>query len=277
MSIPRLLPAPGTPIGYLPSGKPVYPMIGASGDEFDVEPDVEETDEEGGGEEEQDDTDEDGVKAEKWKPPTRAEWLKVQNSLTRANAQAKTRREALSDREKELQALRDKQAEQEAEAERRALTDGRKKKSGGGGADAPATLPDGVMTKAQVRQQVAQAAREAEQRAVEKFQGKMVNAAAREALKDAGVQSANVARLVRLLDLDGVQIDDDGEVVEGLDEQIESLKSEMPQLFAPPEPVRPKPRRAPAPRVSASDRQEVEERPQTSAVQMAAAILGNRT
>lgn len=277
MTTPRLLPAPGTPIGYLSSGKPVYPVIGGSSDAFDVEPDDADTEEEEELDDADDDTPDDGKG--KYVPPSRAEWLKVQASLTKANAQAKQRREALADREKKLQELQDKDAEREADAERRALLDGARPKKkaaeGGGGAPAP-VLPDGVLTKAQVRQQMAQATREAEERTASKFRGIAVNQAARAALASSGVQTSNVSRLVRLLDLDEVQIDDDGEIVEGLDEQIEALKADLPQLFRPAEAEKPKPRRAPAPRVSASDRAAVEERPRTTADQMAAAILGSR-
>jgi hypothetical protein len=50
-------------------------------------------------------------------------------------------------------------------------------------------------------------------------------------LQAAGVQGTNTPRLVRLLDLDKVDLDDEGEVV-GLDDQIEDLKEEFPNLFA---------------------------------------------
>src|SRR6267378_3880368 len=125
MSTPRLLPAPGTPIGYLSSGKPVYPVIGAAGEEFDVEPDDTDTDEE---EPDEGGTNEDGVKAEKYTPPSRAEWLKVQSSLTKSNAQAKQRREALAERDKKIQELQDEKAEREADAERQTLLNGSRPK-----------------------------------------------------------------------------------------------------------------------------------------------------
>jgi len=282
MKTTRLLPAPGVPIGYLPSGKPVYPMIGGSEDAFDVEPDGDDPDD---SEEEPDDSADssDGTKEkDKYEPPSRAEWLKVQSSLAKANASAKQRREALAEAARELQQLRDEKAAQEAETERKALLDevaGKKPKkssSGGSGAAPTPVLPDGVMTKSQVRQLTAQAAREAEERAADKFRGIAVNQAARAALASSGVQTNNVGRLVKLLDLEDIQIDDNGEITDGLDEQIESLKSELPQLFRPAEPVKPKPRRAPAPRVQSSGREQVEDEPGSSADRMARQILGSR-
>lgn len=58
----------------------------------------------------------------------------------------------------------------------------------------------------------------------------LVKALAKVALQAAGVQSGT-AKLVGLLDLEKVDLDDDGELV-GLDDQIEDLKTEFPNLFA---------------------------------------------
>jgi len=281
MSRIRLLPPPGQPIGHLRDGRPVYPVIGAASDEFEIE-----ADEPDDAEDEPDDDEEDeeeGGQDGKWAPPSKAEWLKVQSALSKANASAKERRLALAEKEKAIAELQKREAEREAEAERKALLDGQQptpagkgKKGGRGGVTPPApTLPDSVLTKAQVRQLTAQAAKEAEERTAAKYQDKVVKAAARAALKDAGA-AGNVSRLVALLNLEEVQIDDDGEVAEGLDDQIEQLKQELPQLFAPPEPPKPVRKRAPAPKVTPAGRQDIEERPQSSAERIAALALGNR-
>lgn len=267
------------PIGHYRDGRPIYPAIGAApDDEFEVEPDEEEPDDV------EDETEEEADEGGKWKPPSKAEWLRVQNSLVKANASAKQRREALAEREKAIAELQKEKADREAEAERKALMNDQlpasaagKGKKGRGGAPTPApTLPDSVLTKAQVRQLTAQAAKEAEERTAAKFQAKVVNQAARAALTGAGVQSENVSRLVRLLDLDEVQVDDDGEVSEELGLQIEQLKSELPQLFTPAEPPKPARKRAPAPKVTPAGRQMEEQRPQSTAERMAAQVLGNR-
>lgn len=55
--------------------------------------------------------------------------------------------------------------------------------------------------------------------------------AARSELKAAGIPAAQVGKLVGMLDLDSLDVDDDGEV-DGLDEAIDELKAEWPQLFA---------------------------------------------
>ena len=53
------------------------------------------------------------------------------------------------------------------------------------------------------------------------------------ALARAGVDSAKLKRATRLIDLDDLDLDDDG-TVEGLEEAIAELKDEMPELFATP-------------------------------------------
>lgn len=272
----RLLPPPGVPIGYFRDGRPIYPVIGAASDEFEVEADEPDDAEE----EEEDAEPEDDDKGGKSGLPTKAEWLKVQTALSKANASAKERRLALAERDRMIAELQKEKADREAEAERKALigdqTPAAKGKKGRGGVPASApTLPDSVMTKAQVRQLTAQAAKEAEERTAAKFQDKVVKSAARAALKDAGA-AGNVSRLVGLLDLEEVQVDDDGEVSEGLEEQIEQLKAELPQLFTPAEPPKPVRRRAPAPKVTPAGRQEAQERPLSSADKIAAQALGNR-
>lgn len=274
----RLLPPPGEPIGFRKDGRPIYPVIGAAKDEeeFEVETDEEEPDD---AEEEEEAEPEDGGK---WSPPSKAEWVRVQASLVKANAQAKARREALAEKEKAIAELQKKEAEREAEAERKALLADQlppaaaKGKKGRGGVPTPApTLPDSVLTKAQVRQLTAQAAKEAEERTAAKFQDKVVKQAARAALTGAGA-GGNVARLVKLLDLEDVQVDDDGEVSEELDAQIAQLKLELPQLFAPAEPPKPVRRRAPVPKVTPAGRQEEEQRPLSTAERIAAQALGSR-
>lgn len=70
------------------------------------------------------------------------------------------------------------------------------------------------------------AAREATSAAHERI----AKAEARGALKALGVKPERVSQLVRLLDFDEIDVDDDGEV-DGLDDAIESLKAEYPELF----------------------------------------------
>jgi len=72
-----------------------------------------------------------------------------------------------------------------------------------------------------------QAAAEAEER----VKGPLIKALAVAELRGAGVQGGSTTKLVRLLDLDKVELSDDGEL-SGLEDQIAELREEFPNLFA---------------------------------------------
>jgi Phage minor structural protein GP20 len=78
-----------------------------------------------------------------------------------------------------------------------------------------------------------QAAKDAEDR----VRPPLIKALAAARLQAAGVQGPT-GKLVGLLDMTKVEIDDDGDVV-GLEEQVEALKTEFPNLFAVPAAGRP--------------------------------------
>jgi len=109
------------------------------------------------------------------------------------------------------------------------------------------------------------ALREAREQGEAKFRTPLVRAAARAALKEAGLNGAT-ERGMRLLDLEALSVDDDGDVV-GLDGEIARMKEEYPEFF---QTVKPKPK----PRPTASDRQPAEEKPRSSAERHAMKVLG---
>lgn len=275
MNITRLTYLIAEPIGRLRDGRPIYPVFGGAED-LEVETDGDEIEDET----EQDDENEaeEPGKKGKYTPPAQSEWLKVQSSLAKANASAKARREALTEKDKRIAELEAKEAASEAEAERKALRDSRKtggEAKGDGGGVGP-DLPDGVLTRAQVRQVTQQAAKEAEEKTAERYRAMAVGAIVRGALVSEGVPAAAASKLARLLDFNEIELDENGEVTGGLEEQLTALKEDMPQLFAKPDAEPAKPRRRPAPRVTPADQREPETRPRSSAEQMAALVLGNR-
>jgi hypothetical protein len=58
----------------------------------------------------------------------------------------------------------------------------------------------------------------------------VVRQAAKAAFVEAGVSTSAMKRVLRMLDMDEIDIDDEGEV-DGLDEQIADIKDELPELF----------------------------------------------
>ena len=114
----------------------------------------------------------------------------------------------------------------------------------------------------------AEAARvEAEKR----YKPAAVRSAAKAAFLEAGLNDASperVKKLLRMVDLDDVDVDGDGDVT-GLDEQIESVKDDYPELFRPAE----QPRKR-ATKLDAANRQTGgTDRPSSTGEKIAAALF----
>lgn len=185
----------------------------AEDEEEDTELDDEETDDEdnddtmpdddGDGDEDEDDKKpSDKPKAKKsedkpdaWKPPTQAEHAKMLRANKRANKQAKEQREKLKALEAEV---------------------AKQKKEGGGDTD-------------DLEAKLEAAKAEAQESAAGTWKARTVKQAAKAALYAEGL-SGSPDRLIKLLDLDDIDIDDEGEI-DGLEEQIVELKEEFPDRF----------------------------------------------
>lgn len=105
------------------------------------------------------------------------------------------------------------------------------------------------------------AARERAEAAEAKYKPVAVKAAAKAAFLEAGLAAVTpekLARLTRMLDLDSIDITDDGDV-KGLDDQVKALKAEFPEMFGG---AAGKPR---APRLDAGDRRPADTRKRSSA------------
>lgn len=108
--------------------------------------------------------------------------------------------------------------------------------------------------------------REAREQGEKRFRTPLVKAAARVALSEAGV-AGPTDRVLRLVDMDALSVDDDGDIV-GLDAEVERVKQEYPEFFQ--GSAKPKPKARP----TAADRKPAEEKPKSSAEQHAMRVLG---
>jgi hypothetical protein len=63
-----------------------------------------------------------------------------------------------------------------------------------------------------------------------RWKKRVVRQAAKAALLEAGLRG-DPTKLARLVDEDDVEVDDDGEISDGLEEQIDSIKEDYPDLF----------------------------------------------
>lgn len=109
------------------------------------------------------------------------------------------------------------------------------------------------------------ALREAREEGEKRYRAPLVKAAARAALSEAGL-GGSTDRVLRLLDLDALSVDDDGDVI-GLDGEVARIKDEYPEFF---QTDKPKSRVRP----TAADRKPAEEKPKSSAERHAAKVLG---
>lgn len=214
---------PGTILGYRADGRPIHVIAG--GAETDDEPDTE-VDDEPEAEPETDDEPEpeetpkpkapakptDPKPDEEYVPPSREEWERVRRTMA-------ARKQEKADVQRQLNELRDKYKEQETETEK--------------------------------------AVREAEEKAEARYKPIAVRKAVRAALVEAGATAATegdkaktearIARLMKLVDVGDLSIDDDGEVL-GVDEQIDGLRADYPELFdAPARKAKARPTGAPRP------------------------------
>lgn len=112
---------------------------------------------------------------------------------------------------------------------------------------------------------------EVESAAVAKWKPLVVRTAARSAFVEAGLvlpkdgADEALARVVRLLDLDDIDVTEDGQV-DGLAEQVDEIKRDFPELFAS--------ARRPAARVDAGGKPAAPVAPKSSAELLAAQLLG---
>lgn len=165
-------------------------------------------------------------------PPSREEWERVRRTLVK-------RKEEKLAVQRDLNSLRDKYKEQETETEK--------------------------------------AVREAEERTEARYKPIAVKKAVRASLIQAGATAsvegdkekteARLTRLMKFVDIGELSIDDDGEVL-GVEEQVDALRADYPELF---EAVAKKARARP----TAAPRPPAEEKPKSAAERHAARILGH--
>lgn len=151
-----------------------------------------------------------------WQPPTREEWEQHQASLKRASAEAANRRKWM--RAAGLDPKTGKKLEPDPEPE--PVTPPKPQ-------DPNAAPPPG-MSEADVKRLMDKAVAETQLKGVRQMRAFTVGF--NEELAKAGWNGARLGHLMKLLDLDGIDIDDDGEIT-GLAEQIEELKTDWPEFF----------------------------------------------
>lgn len=126
------------------------------------------------------------------------------------------------------------------------------------------------------KQDDAERDRDADERAFARYRPTIVKAEAKGALVQAGAKPDRVARLVRLLDVDEISVDEKGNVDEDdLQAEVERVKEEWPELFRGDE-EDDKPSRRPAGSRRVDGGRTGKPSAQTSTAKLAAALTGTR-
>lgn len=177
-------------IGLRKNGAPIWPVLGGA---IDVEPDENESADE---------------EEEEWTPPTREDYEKLLNSKRAANKEAMDRRRFL-----EAHGIDWKTGE------RHGADEGERE------GDEPKTPTTSPKTESAKR-----AAERAAAKVELKYKPAVAKLAVKNALADAGWAGKDLGLVMKLIDLDDVSVDDDGEIT-GVSDQIEALKAEFPSWF----------------------------------------------
>jgi hypothetical protein len=210
---------PGTVVGYRANGKPIYNIAGGDG-RVEVDDDVDDDDDV----EHEDDDSED--EKDEWVPPTKEEFDKILAGKAKADSEAAARKRFL--REAGLDPKTGKPVEKpeiKLDFEDDAEDDEDEKKPV---EKAEPSKFDAKRAMRDAQRQLEREVHKAEQR--ERDRALTLLVAVPEALDDAGFNPKNLKRALKLLDLDSVTVDSDGEI-EGLNEQIDELKADFPEFF----------------------------------------------
>lgn len=198
------------PIGHRADGTPIVQHRGARGTMF-VEPDADGEGDEPDGDAEGDSSDGDAD----YKPPTRAEWERTQAAIKRNNTENRNLRQI-------KRTLAGKGVDLSSDEGRKALEDILSARGSSHDPKAAAT-PDRVA--------IERAVERASAKTEAKFRPVVAELAIKAALVDAGWNGKAFDRIMRQIDLDDMDIVD-GKVT-GIAEQIDEIKTDIPEWFKP--------------------------------------------
>lgn len=207
---------PGTVVGYRENGRPIYNIAGGS---VDVATDDDESDEDI-------DEDSDEEVEDEWVPPTKEQFDRILAEKKKADSEAAARKRLLRDAgldpktgkpvaKPKLSLDLDDEDDEDSEDED---VEPKKPNRGDGGARKNKAF------ERQLEREIAKTERRVRDEAT------VLMAAVPDALTEAGWNGRNLPRMLKLLDLDEIHVDSDGDI-DGLVDQITELKADFPEFF----------------------------------------------
>lgn len=212
---------PGTVVGYRANGKAIYNVAGGS---------IEVTTDDGTDSDESDDDDsveDDDDDGDNWTPPTRDDWLKLQADKRKADSEAAARKRWMRDAGLDPKTGKPV-AKPKLEIDEDDNVDvivGDKKSEAKDDSRGFDREKFEQQFQRQLDREVAKASSGGRKAAYSLI------AEVPTALEEAGWNGKNLPRMIKLLDLDSVEIDDDGVDYDALSSQVSELKKDFPEFF----------------------------------------------
>lgn len=228
--IEKILGKPNTIVGYRRNGRPIYNIAGGAVNFESTDDDDDKGRSAVDDDDDDDDDDDETEETDSWTPPTKEEWERVLAEKKKADSESAARKRLL--REKgfnpkdgsplkvtpKLLAVDDDDSNKETETQ----TDTKRTVESTEDAKALQKRLQREMERNLLDQ-------EKEVRNEERGRAKTLMSAIPEALNTEGWNGKAMPRILKLLDLDAVEVDEDG--VTGLDDQIAELKADFPEFF----------------------------------------------
>jgi len=209
---------PNTIVGYRANGKPIYNIAGGDGR---VEVHTDDDDNDDDDDNEQDETEE---VEDEWVPPSKEDFDKLIAAKQKADSEAAARKRFL--REAGLDPKTGKPVQKpKVEFDLGSDDDDDEEEVVKPKAPKP---KDNNLDVREIQRQLEREVLKAEQ--AERRRATALIAAVPQTLEDAGWNGRNLNRMLKLWDLDSVEVDTDGEV-DGLADQIDELKKDFPEFF----------------------------------------------
>lgn len=220
---------PGTILGYRGNGMPIYNIAGGASDAVSAGNDADDDDDDASASDDSDD-DSDDSDEDDFVPPSREQWEQLLAAKRKSDSESAARKRFLRDngidpktgkpnKQKvvldDLDDDDDDDDDTDVAAQAKAALDAAK---GVSRAKQEKTF------QRQLEREVAKTERRV------RDQSAVLIAAVPTALQEEGWNGKNLQRILKLMDLDNVSVDEDGEV-DGLFEEIEELKKDFPEFF----------------------------------------------
>lgn len=219
---------PATIVGYRENGLPIYNIAGGS---VDVTNDSDDDSDDDSSDDDASDS-EGGTgnasEAEAWTPPTREDWDKLMSAKSKADSQAAQRKRFLRDNGFDPKTgeklnttpsvnldLDDDEDDTDTSPSKESVAQAERDRA-----------------KSKYEKQLNRALAVESEKTAQRVRTEMTTlmTAIPEALQEAGWNGKNIKRMLKLMDLDAVEVDSDGDV-EGLVDQIDELKKDFPEFF----------------------------------------------